>query len=164
MKRIAILTLMLVLLATPTLAALKMLEAPLAKELEELAVKAAAARHNVSVEKVEIIDPWLLELFNIKTEVYVVPLVVNGEKVTEYVQVDNKKVLSQSEMEALRADDEKNAPEEPVFRTLAIDMGEEDTEVTVTGTNKPSLLPYAAVFVGLIALGGAAFAIKSRLS
>lgn len=165
MKRIAILTLMLALLATPALAALKILEAPLAQELEGLAKQNAASRYNVSVDKVAIDDPWLLELFNIGTEVYIVPMVVNGVKTTEYVRVDTKTVLSEAEMEALRAEDEENAPEEPVFRTMAIGIENDDAEVSATtAPQKANYTPYVAGVAGLVVLGAGATFIKTRMN
>lgn len=165
MKRIVIFTLMLALLATPALAALKVLEAPLAQELEGIAKQNAASRYNVSLDKVVIDDPWLLELFNIKVEVYNVPMVVNGVKTTEYVRVDTKAVLTEAEMEALRAEDEKKAPEEPVFRTMSIGIEDTDAEVTATATpDKPNYTLYVAGLVGLVVLGMGATFLKSRLT
>ncbi|MDP3488215.1 MAG: hypothetical protein Q8S19_09860 [Bacillota bacterium] len=165
MKRIAMLTLILVLLATPAFAMLKVLEAPLAKELEGLAKQQAASRYNVSVDKVVIEDAWLLELFNIKVDIYVVPMVVNGTKTTEYVRVSNKAVLTEAQMEALRAEDEAKAPAEPVFRTMAIGIDNTDAEVSATATpSKPNYTLYVVGLVGLVTLGAGATFLKAKLN
>lgn len=165
MKRIVIFTLMLVLLATPALAALKILAAPLAQELEGLAKQHAATRYNVSIDKVVIEDPWLLELFNINVEVYNVPMVVGGVKTTEYLRVDTKAVLTEAELEALRAEDLAKAPEEPVFRTMSIGIEDTDAEVTATATpDKPNYTLYVAGLVGLVVLGAGATFLKTKLN
>ncbi|KAF0195173.1 MAG: hypothetical protein FD169_1527 [Bacillota bacterium] len=160
MKRITILALLLVLLATPAFAMLKVLEAPLAKELEGLAKQHAASRLNVSVDKVAVDDAWLLEFFNIKVEVYVVPMVVNGVKTTEYVRVDTKAVLTEADIEALRAEDNKNAPKEPIFRTMSIGIDKVEAEAP----KKPNYTPYVAGVVGLVVLGAGAIILKVKLN
>lgn len=161
MKKIAILTLMLILLATPALAMLKVLDAAVAQELEGIAKKNAAAEHKVELSKIAIQDPWLRELYNIKLEVYVVPMVVNGAEVTVYVQVDTKEVLSDAAMKALVAENLAKEPSEPVFRTMSLAT---DTEA-VEDTNQENLnyLPYVAGIVGLVTIGAGAVIFRARM-
>ena len=107
----------------------------------------------------------MLELFNINVEVYNVPMVVGGVKTTEYLRVDTKAVLTEAELEALRAEDLAKAPEEPVFRTMSIGIEDTDAEVTATATpDKPNYTLYVAGLVGLVVLGAGATFLKTKLN
>lgn len=163
-KKIFVLTLaLLVALAVPTLAALKMLPEPLALELEGIAKEHLAQARNTSADKLSVSEAWVRELWNIEKEIYIVVFDINEEKVSVYVDVAEKAVVSDADFEALVAEDLAKAPEEPVFRTMSLEV-DADGEVTATQTEKAaSKVPFivGAVVVGL---GAGAFLLKSRLN
>lgn len=162
-KLIALTMLMVMALAVPAMAALKVLPEDLAGELELIACEHYAAEKNVSLDSVEVTEAWVRELFNIGREVYIVVL---GDKESVYVDVAEKIVLSEEEMEALIAEDLANEPEEPVFRTMAIGIepGEGDEATATDNPEEKSNAPYyigGAVVAGL-GLGALALRRTSR--
>jgi hypothetical protein len=127
MKKVFVLTLiMLTVMATSAMAMLKVLEPALASELEGLVREQLAKEQNVSIDRVVIEEGWVLELHNIKVDLYVVIAKVNGEKVETHVHVGEKRVLTAEQTAALKAQDEKAAPAEPVFRIMS--AGAEDSK------------------------------------
>jgi hypothetical protein len=120
MKKVIVLTLiMLTVMATSAMAMLKVLEPALASELEGLVREQLAKERNVSIERVVIEEGWVLELHNIKTDLYVVIATVNGEKVETHVHVGEKRVLTAEQTAALKAQNEKAAPAEPIMRIMS---------------------------------------------
>ena len=165
MKKILVLTLvMLTVMATSATAMLKVLEPALASELRELTREQLAKEHNVSLDRVVISDSWLLELHNIKTELYVVIATVNGEKVETHVHVGDKRVLTKEETAALKAENEKAAPSEPVFRIMAADTTA-DRQLAESAPVAQSRPWYLAVGgAGILAvLGVGAFVVLRRM-
>ena len=158
-KLIALTMLMVIALAVPAMAALKVLPEELSRELEQIAKEYYAAENDVSADSLEVTEGWVRELFNIGREIYVV---VIGEKDSVYVDVAEKTALSEEDMEALVAEDLANEPDEPIFRTMAIEVGAEDGEVNATENEEKSNTAYyvgAALFAGL---GAGTLLMKSR--
>ena len=165
MKKILALTLALVVaLALPAMAALKMLPEPLALELEGIAKEHLAAARNVSVDTLTVSEAWVRELWNVEKDIYIVVFDIDDTKVSVHVDVAEKAALSDEEFDALVAEDLANEPEEPVFRTMAIGI-DGDGEVNATATEKAtSNTPYIIGGVALVGLGAGAFVLKGRLS
>ena len=103
MKRILVLTLVLVMLASPASALLRVLEPSVALELETIARNSIATERNIPLAQVTAVDPWLLDLRGLAIEIYVVPLVIGQEKITVNVRVSDKAILTEKEVEALKA-------------------------------------------------------------
>jgi len=119
-KKILLLTLVVVMMmASSAMAMLKVLEPALASELEGLVREQIAAERKVNIDQVTINEGWLLELHNIKAELYVVTAIVGGDKVERHVHVGEKRVLTAEEVTALKAANEKAAPTEPVMRIMS---------------------------------------------
>jgi len=165
MKKILVLTLvMLMVMATSAMAMLKVLEPALASELEGLVREQLAKERNVSLDRVVIEEGWVLELHSIKTDLYVVIATVNGEKVETHVHVGDKRVLTKEETAALKAENEKAAPSEPVFRVMtAIETTDKQiTESAPVAESRPWYL--AAGGAGILAvLGAGAFVLLRRM-
>ncbi len=165
MKKVLTLTLVLIIaLAVPAMAALKMLPEALALELEEVARDHLAAERNISVDSITVSEAWVRELWNIEKDIYIVVLLVGDEKISIHIDVADKAALTDEEFEALVAEDLANEPEEPVFRTMAIGIDTDDAEVGATDAKEQtSKLPYiiGAVAVGL---GAGALVLKGRAS
>ena len=151
-KLIALTMLMVIALAVPAMAALKVLPEELSSELENIAKEHYAAEKNVSVDSLTVSEAWVRELFNIEREIYIV---VFGEKESVYVDVAEKVVLSEQDMEVLVAEDLANEPEEAVFRTMAIEVDAGDGEVNATDASAKSNTGFyvGAAFVAGIGIG-----------
>ena len=148
-KLIALTMLMVIALAVPAMASLKVLPEQLSSELENIAKEHYAAEKNVSADSLTVSEAWVRELFNIEREIYIV---VFGEKESVYVDVAEKVVLSEQDMEDLIAEDLANEPEEPVFRTMAIEVDAGDGEVNATDTNEKSNTGF---YIGAALVAGA---------
>jgi hypothetical protein len=151
--------LLVIALAVPAMAALKVLPEELSQELEQIAKEYYAAEKNVSADSLEVTEGWVRELFNIDREIYVV---VIGEKDSVYVDVMDKTALSEEEMEALIAEDLANEPDEPIFRTMAIGIGAEDGEVNATEAEEKSNTVYYVGAALVAGLGAGTLLLKSR--
>jgi len=152
MKRILILTLVLVMLALPASAMLRVLEPSVALELETIARNSIATQRNIPLAQVTAVDPWLLDLRGLAIEIFVVPLVIGQEKVTVNVRVSDKAILTEEEVEALKA---KEVAEVTKSDRMATTMSITTTGI-VTDTAVPedagvSTLTYALAG-GLVAL------------
>lgn len=158
-KLIALTMLMVIALAVPAMAALKVLPEELSTELEQIAKEHYAAEKNVSADSLKVTEGWVRELFNIDREIYVV---VIGEQESVYVDVAAKTVLSEEEMEALIAEDLANEPDEPIFRTMAIEVGSEDGEVNATDAEEKSNTVYYVGAALVAGLGVGTALLKSR--
>ena len=165
MKKILVLTLvMLTVMATSAMAMLKVLEPALASELEGLVREQLAKERNVSLDRVVIDEGWVLELHNIKTELYVVIATVNGDKVETYVHVADKRVLTKEQAAALKAENEKAAPSEPVFRIMAADAtaDKQIAESAPVAQSRPWYLMAGGAGI-LTMLGVGAFVVLRRM-
>ena len=159
MKKLIALTMLLVIaLAVPAMAALKVLPEELSQELEQIAKEYYAAEKNVSADSLEVTEGWVRELFNIDREIYVVVF----DKESVYVDVMDKVVFSEEEMEALIAEDLANEPDEPIFRTMAIGIGAEDGEVNATEAEEKSNTVYYVGAALVAGLGAGTLLLKSR--
>ena len=162
MKKVIALTMIMVIaLALPAMAALKVLSEELSAELELIAKEHYAAENKVPVESLKVTEGWVRELFSLKQEVYVV---VFGEDKSVYVDVATKKVLSAKEMEDLIAQDLAKAPSEPIMRTMSLAVDTTEVEVEDTANTTRS---YTAYYVGAALLAGAGAGLvllKSRAS
>ena len=152
MKRILILTLVLVMLALPASAMLRVLEPSVALELETIARNSIATQRNIPLAQVTAVDPWLLDLRGLAIEIFVVPLVIGQEKVTVNVRVSDKAILTEEEVETLKA---KEVAEVTKSDRMATTMSITTTGI-VTDTAVPedagvSTLTYALAG-GLVAL------------
>jgi len=136
MKRILILTLVLVMLALPASAMLRILEPSVALELETIARNSVATERNIPLAQVTAVDPWLLDLRGLAVEIYVVPLVIGEEKVTVNVRVSDKAILTEKEVEALKAEEVAAATKSDRMATTM--------SITTTGVVTDTALPEAA--------------------
>jgi hypothetical protein len=162
MRKFFALTIVLVLaLTAPAMAALKVLPEELSLELEGIAKEYLAEKLDVSADSLTVSEAWVRELWNIEKEIYCVVIDVNDEKMGVYVDVAEKTVLTEEDFEALVAEDTANEPEEPVFRTMSIEVDAEG-EVVATDGAKKSTMPYVVGAVVLAGLGAGAFMLKSR--
>ncbi|MDP3058573.1 MAG: hypothetical protein Q8N36_03860 [bacterium] len=157
MKKMLVLTMLLIIvLATPSLAALKILEPALALELETVARQHVATTKGVDLAKVTISDAWLQELFNTKNDVYVVNVKVNDVTEETYVQIANKKILTAKEYQELVDENIKKAPSEPQTRTMSA-TAEEVAIITTKEVEKSKLPNYLGGMAVFAALGAVAF-------
>ena len=136
MKRILILTLVLVMLALPASAMLRVLEPSVALELETIARNSIATQRNIPLAQVTAVDPWLLDLRGLAIEIFVVPLVIGQEKVTVNVRVSDKAILTEEEVETLKA---KEVAEVTKSDRMATTMS-----ITTTGIVTDTAVPEAA--------------------
>jgi hypothetical protein len=163
MKKVIVLTLiMLTVMATSAMAMLKMLEPALASELEGLVREQLAKERNVSIDRVVIEEGWVLELHNIKTDLYVVIAKVNGEKVETHVHVGEKRVLTAEQTAALKAQNEKAAPAEPVFRIMSAGAEDSIAENAPIAESRPWYL-FAGGAGALAVLAVGAFVVLRRM-
>lgn len=196
MKKIMIISLMLMVLLTAgqAFAALKVLPEDLQGELHQLAIEKVAQDLNISADRIEVNESWVRELHNIGVELFHVNLLVdnnssNYKKIFVVVDVATKEVYTEEEAEELIAEDMANAPDEPVFRTMALPTTEvtddeqttdgevritaiqdgqtkADGEVHITGgvapETKPSPMKYAVPALAIFALGGIGLKFKGR--
>lgn len=136
MKRILILTLVLVMLALPASAMLRVLEPSVALELETIARNSIATERNIPLAQVTAVDPWLLDLRGLAIEIYVVPLLIGQETVTVNVRVSDKALLTEKEVEALKAEEVATATKSDRIATTM--------SITTTGVVTDTALPEAA--------------------
>jgi len=166
MKRLVVLTLILLTFAVPASGMLRLLEPAVAAELELIARTQVAADRNIALSQVVAVDPWLLELRGINTEVFVVPLTIGEEKFTAYVRVKDKAILTEKEVETLKSEDNAvMAKSDRVFiTTLAAENAPIATD-TAAKESRTALLYYALLggFATTAAgLGAYIFLIKRR--
>jgi len=131
---------------------LRVLEPSVALELETIARNSIATQRNIPLAQVTAVDPWLLDLRGLAIEIFVVPLVIGQEKVTVNVRVSDKAILTEEEVEALKA---KEVAEVTKSDRMATTMSITTTGI-VTDTAVPedagvSTLTYALAG-GLVAL------------
>jgi len=159
MKRILILTLILTLLALPASGMLKLLDPAIAAELELIARTHVATERNIPLAQVVVANPWLLELRGLEMEVYVIPLVIREEKVTAYVRVKDKAILTEKEVDTLKGEEAAlmTKSDRAFITTLAA------TEIAVPAEETPSMLPYAlAGGLATVALGAGLILVKRK--
>jgi len=152
MKRILVLTLVLVMLALPASAMLRVLEPSVALELETIARNSIATQRNIPLAQVTAVDPWLLDLRVSAIEIFVVPLVIGQEKVTVNVRVSDKVILTEEEVEALKAKEvAEGAKSDRMATTMSITTTGIVTDTAVPEAAGVSTLTYALAG-GLVAL------------
>ena len=112
MKRIGAMAVFLVLMmALPVSAALKMLPEAQAEELEGIAVEYVALEEGIDAEDLAVTEGWVRELRALGKDIYMVGLLHEDTKFMVAVDVDEQRVLTEEELEALiDEDDEKTSP------------------------------------------------------
>ncbi len=143
LKKLTLLTAvfaMLVMLASPAYAILRVLEPELSDELKAIAKEHTASSRNIDAAALTIDDAWLREFFNVKVDVYMIEATIDKNLSTEQkiqipVRVDTKTVLSEADFAMLAEEDNALAPEEPVMRIMSV--GDEP----VSSDNQNALTP-----------------------
>lgn len=138
-------------MAGPAVAVLKVLEPELSEELREIAKAYLVQEENISGDAITIEDGWVREYRNVGVDVYMVAAVVDKGLATERkvqlpVRVDQKVVLSDADLAALEEEDNALAPEEPVFRVTGDPVAEEVSP----GAGNTNYYIAAAVLAALI--------------
>ncbi|MBS3886772.1 MAG: hypothetical protein KGZ56_06925 [Dethiobacter sp.] len=139
---------LLLIMATPTMAVLKVLDHEVSEELRAIAVNHLAETHNSNAVAITIEDGWLREFFNIKVEVYMLEAVIDQglaseQKIQVPVRVDQKVVLTADELKALEDEDNKLAPSDPQEQTFRA-TGAPAEESEPTPANDTAAAPVAA--------------------
>jgi len=124
---------MLVLLASPAYAMLRVLEPELSDDLKAIAKEHIASSENIDAGAITIDDAWLREFFNVKVDVYMVEATIDKGLATEQkiqipVRVDTKTVLSEADFALLTEEDNAQAPEEPVMRIMSATVEDKSVE------------------------------------
>jgi len=142
MKRLVILTLILLTFAVPASGMLRLLDPAVAAELELIARNQVAADRNIPVAQVVAVEPWLMDLRGTSVEVFVVPLTIGEEKLTAYVRVKDKAIISEKDVEALKAAENAIATksDRAFVTTFAAETATTDT---ATEESRPNVLYYA---------------------
>ncbi|MBS3873846.1 MAG: hypothetical protein KGZ92_02730 [Firmicutes bacterium] len=160
MKRILLLTLVLVMLALPASAMLRVLEPSVALELETIARNHIATERNIPLAQVVAVEPWLLDLRGLGTEIYVVPLVIGEDKLTVNVRVSDKALLTEKEVEDLKAAEVATATKsDRMFTTMSVATDTAQPEAAGVSTLQYALIGGFAV----LALGTGAIVLRKRL-
>jgi hypothetical protein len=120
---LTVVSLLLLVTVAPVAAMLKVLEPKLSEELREVAKTHLVRTENIAADAIDIQEGWVQEYWNIGVDVYNVLAVIDKGLATERkiqipVRVDQKIVLSDTEMTALKEEDKALAPEQPVMRIL----------------------------------------------
>lgn len=116
---------MLVLLASPAYAMLRVLEPELSNELKAIAKDHTASSRNIDAAAITIDEAWLQEFFNVKVDVYMIEATIDKGLATEQkiqipVRVDTKAILSEADFALLVEEDNALAPAEPVMRIMSV--------------------------------------------
>jgi len=124
---------MLVLLASPAYAMLRVLEPELSDDLKAIAKEHIASSENIDAGAITIDDAWLREFFNVKVDVYMVEATIDKGLATEQkiqipVRVDTKAVLSEADFALLTEEDNALAPDEPVMRIMSATVEDKSVE------------------------------------
>jgi len=122
---------MLVLIASPASAMLRILEPETSQELQVIAQEHLANSMNIDASAITINETWLRELFSLKVDVYMVIAVIDQGLPTEQrvevpVRVDTKAVLSESELAQLIEEDKAMTPDEPIMRAMSLEVDTEE--------------------------------------
>jgi len=133
---------MLVLLASPAYAMLRVLEPELSDDLKAIAKEHIASSENIDAGAITIDDAWLREFFNVKVDVYMVEATIDKGLATEQkiqipVRVDTKTVLSEADFALLTEEDNAQAPEEPVMRIMSATAEDKSVENHPVDPNTP---------------------------
>jgi hypothetical protein len=133
---------MLVMLASPAYAMLKMLEPELSDELKAIAKDHAASSRNIDAASITVDEAWLREFFNVKVDVYMVEATIDKGLATEQkiqipVRVDTKTALSEADFALLTEQDNALAPEEPVMRIMSATVEDKSVENHPADPNTP---------------------------
>jgi len=133
---------MLVLLASPAYAMLRVLEPELSDDLKAIAKERIASSENIDAGAITIDDAWLREFFNVKVDVYMVEATIDKGLATEQkiqipVRVDTKTVLSEADFALLAEEDNAQAPEEPVMRIMTATVEDKSVENQPVDPNTP---------------------------
>jgi hypothetical protein len=120
---LSVVCLLLLVTTAPVSAMLKVLEPKLSEELQGIAKAHLVRTENIAAAAIDIQEGWVQEYWNTGVEVYNVVAVIDKGLATERkiqipVRVDQKVVLSDAEMTALKEKDKALAPEQPVMRIL----------------------------------------------
>ncbi len=157
MKRVlAVSLLLLLVLAAPAAAALKMLPDAQAQELEGLALEYLASETGIDVEELEVSEGWVRELRALELDIYMVVILHDDDKFMVAVHVEEKLVLSDDELEALVAEDIEKTPEDAVYTlNMPVDTTEEGTDEEAGDRDLRTVAYWAAGAVILLGLGTA---------
>ncbi|MBS3950301.1 MAG: hypothetical protein KGZ53_06535 [Peptococcaceae bacterium] len=147
---------LLLVMAAPTLAILKVLDPEVSEELRAIAVSHLAEAHNTDAAAITIENGWLREFWNVKVEVYMVEAVIDQglaseQKIQVPVRVDQKAILTAEELKALEEEDNKLAPSDPQARILMAES-EPVEEVPAPATDSaaaPVAAPDNTVYYGI---------------
>lgn len=114
---------LLLIMVTPAMAILKVLDPEISAELRAIAVNHLAETHNTDTSAITIEEGWLREFWNVKVEVYMLEAVIDRgmtseQKIQVPVRVDQKTILTADELKALEEEDNKLAPADPQARIM----------------------------------------------
>lgn len=149
----------LLIIATPTMAMLKVLDSAVAEELNDIAIKHLAVTYNVKSESITIIEGWVREFWNVKVDVYMIEAIIDKGLATEKkvqvpVRVDQKVVLNEAELAVLDENDKNLASSDPQIRIMtATDLTGESAKDDQK-TNVVYYMVAAAVLIGLASIAG----------
>ena len=155
MKRVLAVSLLLVLvLAAPAAAALKMLPDAQVQELEGIALEYLASETGIDVDELEVSEGWVRELRALGLDIYMVVVLHDDDKFMVAIEVEEQLVLSDAELEALVADDIEKTPEDAVYTLGGVDTTEEEGTDEEAGDRDLRTVAYwAAGAVILLGLG-----------
>lgn len=149
----------LLIIATPTMAMLKVLDSAVAEELNDIAIKHLAVTYNVKSESITIIEGWVREFWNVKVDVYMIEAIIDKGLATEKkvqvpVRVDQKVVLNEAELAVLDENDKNLASSDPQIRIMtATDLTGESAK-DEQKTNVVYYMVAAVVLAGLASIAG----------
>ncbi|SES63341.1 hypothetical protein SAMN05660297_00009 [Natronincola peptidivorans] len=139
-KKIMLITLVLMLMTGQAFAALKVLPEEIAAELQGIAKETIAVEFSVDVDDVKVQEAWVQELFNLEIDLYHVNAMVGTDnKAIVIIKVDTKEILTQEQYTELMEEDRTIAPDEPVFRTMALDADETVSSEDETPQDTPAV-------------------------
>lgn len=135
-----LITLVLMLMTGQAFAALKVLPEEIAAELQGIAKETIAVEFSVDVDDVKVQEAWVQELFNLEIDLYHVNAMVGTDnKAIVIIKVDTKEILTQEQYTELMEEDRTIAPDEPVFRTMALDADETVSSEDETPQDTPAV-------------------------
>lgn len=164
---------LLLIMATPTMAVLKLLDPEISEELRVIAVSHLAETHNTNAAAITVEDGWLREFWNVKVEVYMVEAVIDKglaseQKIQVPVRVDQKAVLTADELKALEGEDNRLAPSDPQARimsaptTPAENSGAAPATDTAAAPVTPNNTAYYGMALVLVVLIGTVAILRMR--
>ncbi len=167
---LAVICSLLLIMAAPAMAILKVLDPEISEELRVIAVNHLAETHNIDATAITIEDGWLREFWNVKVEVYMVEAIIDRglaseQKIQVPVRVDQKAVLTTDELKVLEEEDNKLAPTDPQARILMTESTPLEEAVPATDTDfaaAPNNTTYFGIAIVSAALIGAMAVLRMR--